>query len=114
MGRGEGPKEVKDVKGVADSGTRHGNRTADSHRPSAFRHPSSASVWRGRLIRLRAIEPEDWPVYFAWNEDDEQARGVWRGAIGNRLSAISQTARQLIGTTAKRPPASDEWLIADS
>lgn len=34
------------------------------------------SVWRGPTIRLRAIEPEDWETYDAWNQDDGQARGL--------------------------------------
>ena len=33
----------------------------------------SASIWQGRLVRLRAIEPDDWLVYFAWNQDNEMA-----------------------------------------
>ena len=37
---------------------------------------TSASIWQGERVRLRAIEPSDWEVYFAWNQDDEQARGV--------------------------------------
>jgi RimJ/RimL family protein N-acetyltransferase len=37
---------------------------------------TSASIWQGERVRLRAIEPSDWETYFAWNQDDEQARGV--------------------------------------
>jgi hypothetical protein len=31
-------------------------------------------IWQAQRVRLRAIEPADWPIYFAWNQDDEQAR----------------------------------------
>jgi hypothetical protein len=37
---------------------------------------SHHSIWQGKRVRPRAIEPSDWPVYFAWNQDEEQARGV--------------------------------------
>jgi RimJ/RimL family protein N-acetyltransferase len=32
------------------------------------------SVWQGKKVRLRAIEPEDWTVFNAWNLDSETAR----------------------------------------
>ena len=34
------------------------------------------SLWQGKLIRLRAIEPGDWETYFAWNFDDQQTRAL--------------------------------------
>ena len=34
---------------------------------------SPPSIWRGPSIRLRALEPEDWEIYAAWNQDDDQA-----------------------------------------
>lgn len=34
------------------------------------------SVWQGKLVRLREIEPEDWRIYAAWNLDDEQSRNL--------------------------------------
>lgn len=37
---------------------------------------TSLSVWQGKRVRLRAVEPEDWVFYFAWNQDDEQARAL--------------------------------------
>jgi RimJ/RimL family protein N-acetyltransferase len=35
-----------------------------------------SSYWVGTSLRLRAIEPADWEVYFAWNHDDEMARAL--------------------------------------
>jgi RimJ/RimL family protein N-acetyltransferase len=35
------------------------------------------SIWRGERIRLRAIEPDDWETYHAWNFDDELTRNLW-------------------------------------
>jgi RimJ/RimL family protein N-acetyltransferase len=37
----------------------------------------SRSLWQGKLIRLRAIEPADWETYFAWNFDDGQTRPLY-------------------------------------
>lgn len=37
----------------------------------------SHSLWQGKLIRLRAIEPGDWETYFAWNFDDGQTRPLY-------------------------------------
>jgi RimJ/RimL family protein N-acetyltransferase len=37
---------------------------------------NAQSIWRGEKILLRAIEPRDWETYFAWNEDDDQARSL--------------------------------------
>lgn len=34
----------------------------------------STSVWQGSCVRLRAIEPSDWEVFFAWNQDDDMTR----------------------------------------
>jgi RimJ/RimL family protein N-acetyltransferase len=34
----------------------------------------STNIWQGKKVRLRAIEPEDWPIFSAWNLDTETAR----------------------------------------
>jgi RimJ/RimL family protein N-acetyltransferase len=34
----------------------------------------AASVWQGKLVRLRGVEPGDWEAHFAWNADTEVAR----------------------------------------
>lgn len=39
---------------------------------------TSASIWQGQRVRLRALEPLDWETYWAWNEEDtEQARNLY-------------------------------------
>jgi RimJ/RimL family protein N-acetyltransferase len=35
------------------------------------------SIWQGKTIRLRAIEPSDWETYFALDQDTEQARALY-------------------------------------
>lgn len=37
---------------------------------------ANTSVWQGKTVRLRAVEPEDWALYDGWNRDDEQARAL--------------------------------------
>jgi hypothetical protein len=32
---------------------------------------SAPSVWQGGLIRLRAVEPEDWQHFSDWEADEE-------------------------------------------
>lgn len=34
------------------------------------------NFWQGSLILLRAIEPEDAPIFFRWNQDSERARSL--------------------------------------
>jgi RimJ/RimL family protein N-acetyltransferase len=45
-------------------------------------------------VRLRAIEPADWKVYHAWNEDDEQARSLDRVYLPPSAEAVRQWALQ--------------------
>lgn len=33
-----------------------------------------AGIWQGAHVRLRAVEPEDWQIFAAWNVDDEMFR----------------------------------------
>jgi RimJ/RimL family protein N-acetyltransferase len=35
------------------------------------------SIWQGKTIRLRAIEPTDWEAYFKLDLDEEQARALY-------------------------------------
>jgi len=32
------------------------------------------NIWQGKIVRLRAIEPEDWEFFHTWNLDSETAR----------------------------------------
>ena len=34
----------------------------------------SLNIWQGKKVRLRAVEPEDWQIFNAWNLDSETAR----------------------------------------
>lgn len=45
--------------------------------PAMTDQTQTGSIWQGKRIRLRAIEPEDWQTYFAWDNDSEQARALY-------------------------------------
>lgn len=38
---------------------------------------SGGSIFEGKLVRLRGIEPEDWETLFAWNQDTESERSMY-------------------------------------
>jgi RimJ/RimL family protein N-acetyltransferase len=66
---------------------------------------TSASIWQGERVRLRAIEPSDWEAYFAWNQDDEQARGVSNIPFPQSAEAVRLWAQQ----EATRKPEGDAF-----
>jgi len=66
---------------------------------------TGASIWQGERVRLRAIEPSDWEAYFAWNQDDEQARGVSNIPFPQSAEAVRQWAQQ----EAVRKPEGDAF-----
>lgn len=70
--------------------------------------PMDISVWRGERVRLRGIEPGDWPVYFAWNQDDEQARHLSDIPFPQSEAAVRQWAER----ESTRPPDGDAYRFA--
>lgn len=52
------------------------------------------SIWRGKHVRLRAMEPADWETYFAWNWDDEQARNLDAVPFPQSREAVKQWAER--------------------
>ncbi len=52
------------------------------------------SMWQGKRVRLRAIEPSDWQVYFTWNQDHGQARRVAGLPVPQSAEAVRQWAQQ--------------------
>lgn len=65
----------------------------------------NASIWQGKRVRLRALEPSDWEVYFAWNQDDDQARSVSSIPLPQSMEAVRQWAQQ----EATRKPEGDAF-----
>lgn len=54
----------------------------------------SRSLWQGKLIRLRAIEPTDWETYFTWNFDDQQTRPLYFIPFPQSREAVRRWAEQ--------------------
>ena len=66
---------------------------------------SSDSFWQGQKVRLRAIEPSDWETYFAWNQDDEQARALYFIPFPQSQEAVKHFAEK----EALREPDADNF-----
>jgi RimJ/RimL family protein N-acetyltransferase len=63
------------------------------------------SMWQGRLIRMRGMEPADWETYFSWNSDDEQARALHAIFVPQSRAAVRLWAEQ----EAVRPAQGDNY-----
>lgn len=72
---------------------------------SANSHPS---IWQGQLVRLRAVEPTDWEVYYHWNFDDEQARAVYVVPFPQSREAV----RRWCEREATQPADGDNFRFA--
>jgi RimJ/RimL family protein N-acetyltransferase len=70
------------------------------------------SVWKGERVRLRAIEPSDWTAYFAWNQDDDQARNLYEVPFPQSAEAV----QQWVSKEATRTPDDDafRFVIEDA
>ncbi len=55
---------------------------------------SNSSVWQGKLVRLRAFAASDWEVYFAWDQDDEQARRLYTIPFPQSPAAVREWAER--------------------
>lgn len=61
--------------------------------------------WQGKLVRLRAVEPDDWQYHYEWDKDAESGRmtdAVW--PPGSTISV-----RQWAEREAARRPENDEF-----
>lgn len=65
------------------------------------------NAWQGELVRLRAIEPEDWEHLHRWNDDSLSNRLGWR--IQPPVSA--ESTREWARDQAKRPE-DDNYRLA--
>ncbi len=77
-------------------------------------HPAPApgeSIWQGHQIRLRPVEPDDWPLFHAWNQDDQ----VSRLADTVPFPESAEAVRQRIATASAQESSNDRfrWLMVD-
>jgi len=55
------------------------------------------NIWQGKLVCLRALEPEDWRAFFDWDQDTEMARSTyWIPFPGSQEAAKKWTADQAL------------------
>lgn len=66
------------------------------------------NVWEGDLIRLRALEPRDWPVFHALDEDSESERAIDR--VYPRRSVARYTDPQAFGALSEREGDNARWV----
>ena len=71
----------------------------------------ASRIWQSDRIRLRAVEPDDWEVFYAWNQDDEMARGLDRIWFPQSREAVRRWAAE----ASVRRPDNDafHWVIED-
>lgn len=55
---------------------------------------SPLSIWQGKNVRLRAIEPADWETYFDWNHDDKMARQTYFIPFPQSQESVKQFAER--------------------
>lgn len=67
------------------------------------------SIWQGSRITLRPVEPDDWAIFDAWNDDDFSARHSSEIGFPESKAAV----RQWVTTVATTPPDNDQarWII---
>lgn len=46
------------------------------------------SIWQGKRVRLRAVEPADWEVFYDWNQDDDMARRLYHVPFPQSREAV--------------------------
>jgi RimJ/RimL family protein N-acetyltransferase len=59
--------------------------------------------WEGKRIRLRAVEPSDWEIHFAWDQDAEAAQASYFIPFPRSSEATRQWAEE----SAMSPPQED-------
>ncbi|HZC06218.1 MAG TPA: GNAT family protein [Ktedonobacterales bacterium] len=65
------------------------------------------NIWSGRLVRLRAVEPDDWKTHFAWDQDSDLSRQldhVW-------FPPSAARARRWAEETALRASDGDDFAF---
>ncbi|HEX9037307.1 MAG TPA: GNAT family protein [Ktedonobacterales bacterium] len=51
-------------------------------------------IWRGRLVRLRGLEPDDWEAHFIWDQDSETGRMLDHAWFPNSAARARTWAEQ--------------------
>jgi RimJ/RimL family protein N-acetyltransferase len=67
------------------------------------------SIWEGRLVRLRGVEPDDWAIFHDWDNDLEFSRYTDEVLFPTSREAIKKRVEEMAVAT----PKDDEfrWMI---
>jgi len=68
---------------------------------------ASGSLWQGAHIRLRAVEPEDWTAFVAWNAEEDTERSL----DFLRFPQSHDAVRRWVAELAARRPTTDEYTL---
>jgi hypothetical protein len=70
------------------------------------------TIWQGKLVKLRAVEPEDWPQFFKWDEDTDYGHYTWQIPFPRSRPASQKWAAEQANAEVKN----DEyrWVIENS
>src|SRR6266498_4552272 len=69
----------------------------------------SQNIWQGEKVRLRAVEPADWPAFHAFDQSDtEMARLGWQ----INFPRSSDRARRWAEDSAAAEPKNDNYRLA--
>ena len=70
---------------------------------------TTQSIWQGHRVRLRPVEPNDWPAFHDWGQDDQVAR------LGSEVPfpRSREAARRWTERLATEDPAGDRfrWVM---
>lgn len=69
----------------------------------------ATSIWQGHRVRLRPVEPEDWPLFHEWDQDDQTSRAAFSIPFPRSSAATRRWAERI----AHDEPSGDEvrWVI---
>ncbi len=67
------------------------------------------NIWQGKLVRLRAVEPDDWEKFFEWDKDTEFARYTDSVAFPASREALKKWTAELAHTEPKNHEF--RWII---
>ena len=72
----------------------------------------STSIWQGHQVRLRPVEPDDWPAFAEWGRNDQ----VSRLAEHVTFPQSRETVRRWTERAATEEPSNDRfrWVIVDA
>jgi RimJ/RimL family protein N-acetyltransferase len=65
------------------------------------------SIWEGKRVRLRAVEPTDWQSFFDWNQDSEAARGMYYIPFPGSQESVKRWAEK----QATQEPDDDKFFF---